>query len=321
MDENKIISISVAIVIVIVVVLIIYYVGSNDPFTSMRPANRIPPADMPYFMLPELADGYTAKNQDHLPYLRQIGSDEINPFMPNRSRYNGSHPEWLWGFLNQLNPLPVPLPERAERKFQPRPTQRYGPRYWRRTWFKNLFDRSPPVETPPIHKGDCLVVYHHNNGTFLMRNTYSEILHDSLDWTISMFMKIKRSQMNAPFPFLRKEKPNSRESSPQIVYNPNNNTMTLILKNEFQKDDYLTVPLTNLDVEKYNHFAWVQRRNHSLLYVNGFLAGSHTMKNTRPVIYLGPLLIDSGANYIDYRDVMICNRAQDKLTIRYYMNH
>lgn len=309
----------ILLLIVIIFVIISICLFVKTPFTSLRPANRIPPADMPYFMLPELADGYTAKNQDHLPYLRQIGGDDITPFMPDRGRYN-AQPRWLWGFLNQLNPLPVPLDARPERKYM-NMQQREGPRYWRRRWFKNLFERSPPVETPPIHKGNCVIAYNHNNGTFIVRNTYSEILHDSLDWTISMFMKIKRSEMNAPFPFLRKEKPNSRESSPQIVYNPNNNTMTLIFKNEFQKDNYFTVPLTNLNVEKFNHFAWVQRRNHSILYVNGFLAGARTMKNTRPVIYLGPLLIDSGAFFIEYRDIMLCDRAQDQITIRYYMNN
>lgn len=199
----------------------------------------------------------------------------------------------------------------------------YG--YRRRRFYNNLWENSEPTQAPVIHRGDqpCGVIKSLSSGTAVVNSDNARFMN-AVDWTITTDIKINVDRIGYLYPFLRKVKKGIVEptaGSPVMMFDPMQNTITLFLKNEFDSNFFLTVPLTESMLNNWITLTWVQERSIAMIYINGELISFGTMGNALPVIHLGPLLLESGDSQIEFRNFRLCDAAQNAITVNYYVEN
>jgi hypothetical protein len=191
-----------------------------------------------------------------------------------------------------------------------------------KSWYYNGFDQKfLPQLTMPYGNGFPTVPYGLvvNPGNCKIQETLlagvmsipaNEVLRMyGNKWTIAGWMAIKPAVLSQPFKFIYTD-----SDDLSMSYDPNNNYIELMITNSFQQNELSVVPLSGLDISKYNHFAWVQTPTVQQFYINGAIVLDKGMIASPIIQHYGNFFVES-RGVIQFINLKMCNKPWNQATV------
>lgn len=131
------------------------------------------------------------------------------------------------------------------------------------------------------------------------------------EWTISMFIKVNKSDRTQPFTFLTL---GLAHPSPRMTFYPVSNNIELVFTNKYNVTDSTMVSTYPIKLSEFNHITWIQTRNVLQFYINGTLVADKSIVSPAKINQYNDFFIES-QNIIEFKNIKICDRAWSAQTV------